>query len=73
MLLLINNMTIVGIKGLERRVQMLAMTEGLTVYDASYLVVAEKLSLALVTDDRQLGRVARKYVKVMRTDDLRGL
>ncbi|HJT09686.1 MAG TPA: type II toxin-antitoxin system VapC family toxin [Candidatus Nitrosotalea sp.] len=69
-LLLIQRMKIVDINGLERRVQELAIQEGLTAYDASYLAVAEKLDLVLVTDDRELERVARKYVKVMKTTDL---
>lgn len=69
-LLLIQRMDIADIKGLEKRVQELATKEGLTAYDASYLAVAEKLGLVLVTDDRELERAARKYVKVMKTSDL---
>ncbi len=69
-LLLIQRMDIVNIKGLEKRVQELATKEGLTAYDASYLTVAEKLGLVLVTDDRELERAARNYVKVMKTSDL---
>ncbi|MDE1764319.1 MAG: type II toxin-antitoxin system VapC family toxin [Thaumarchaeota archaeon] len=45
-------------------------TSGLTAYDSSYLTLAEKLDLVLVTDDRELERAARKYVKVMKTSDL---
>lgn len=47
------HMQIISIRGMERHVQELAMSEGLTVYDASYLAVAEKSSLVLVTDDRE--------------------
>ena len=42
----------------------------LTVYDALYLAVAEKTNLVLVTDYKELERVAKKYVKVMRTGNL---
>lgn len=35
-----------------------ALEEGLTFYDASYLAVAERESLALVTEDGALGEVA---------------
>ncbi|MGB6463757.1 MAG: type II toxin-antitoxin system VapC family toxin [Nitrosotalea sp.] len=69
-LLLMQRMQIVGINELEKRVHELAIKEGLTAYDASYLAVAEKSSLILVTDDRELERAARKYVKVMKTSDL---
>lgn len=69
-LLLMQHMKVVGIHGLEKHVQELAMKEGLTVYDASYLALAEKSNLVLVTDDRELERAARKYVKVMKTGDL---
>ena len=70
MLLLMQYMKTFDINGLERHVKELAMKEGLTVYDASYLAVAEKTNLVLVTDDKELERVAKKYVKVMRTGNL---
>lgn len=70
LLLLMHRMKIVGINGLEKHVQELAIKEGLTAYDAAYLALAEKLSLVLVTDDKELERAARKYVKVMKTSDL---
>lgn len=69
-LLLMQHMKVVGINGLEKHVQELAMKEELTAYDASYLALAEKSGLVLVTDDRELERAARKYVKVMKTSDL---
>ncbi|MGI0088394.1 MAG: type II toxin-antitoxin system VapC family toxin [Nitrosotalea sp.] len=69
-LLLMQRMKIVGINGIEKHVQELAIKEGLTVYDALYLALAEKLSLVLVTDDRELQRAAMKYVKVIKTSDL---
>ena len=69
-LLLMQRMNVVGIKGLEKRTHELATKEGLTAYDSSYLTLAEKLDLVLVTDDRELEKAAKKYVKVMKTDDL---
>lgn len=69
-LLLMQRMNVVGIKGLEKRMHELATKEGLTAYDSSYLTLAEKLDLVLVTDDRELERAARKYVRVMKTSDL---
>ncbi|NHI04047.1 hypothetical protein DYY67_1422 [Candidatus Nitrosotalea sp. TS] len=52
-LLLMQRMNTVGINGLEKRMHELATKEGLTAYDSSYLTVAEKLDLVLVTDDRR--------------------
>ncbi len=69
-LFLMQRMNIVSIKGLEKRMYELATKEGLTAYDSSYLTLAEKLGLVLVTDDRELERAARKYVKTMKTSDL---
>lgn len=69
-LLLMQHMQIISIRGMERHVQELAMSEGLTVYDTAYLAVAEKLNLVLVTDDRELERAAKKYVKVIKTSHL---
>lgn len=69
-LLLMHRMKIVGISGLEKYVLELAIKEGLTAYDGAYLVLAEKSSLVLVTDDKELERAARKYVKVMKTSEL---
>ncbi len=69
-LLLLERMKTLDISGLQRHVKEIAIKEGLTVYDASYLVVAERKNLVLVTDDKQLERAAKKYIKVMRTNDL---
>ncbi len=68
-LFLTQNMKTVAMTGLEKHTLELAIKEGLTAYDASYLAVAEKSGLVLVTDDRSLERAARRYVKVMKTSD----
>ncbi len=70
MLLLMQRMEISNISDLEKHVQEVAIKEGLTAYDASYLAVAEKLGITLVTDDRELEKAARRYTKVMKTSDL---
>ncbi len=41
----------------------IARDEGLTFYDASYVHFATKYGLELVTADKKLAKVARKYVK----------
>ncbi len=69
-LTLLSRMQTNNIKGLEKHVYDLSTKEGLTIYDASYLAVAERSGLVLVTDDLQLAKSARKYVKTIKSDDL---
>lgn len=47
-----------------------ARRERLTFYDSSYVHVAKKNNITLVTEDRKLARVAKKYVKTLTVDDL---
>ncbi|RLI76694.1 toxin VapC [Archaeoglobales archaeon] len=48
----------------------IAVNEGLTFYDASYLYLAVKNNLALVTDDKGLYKIAEKHVRVLKSRDL---
>jgi len=48
----------------------LAIAEGLTFYDSSYIAAAEKLSSTLVTEDKELRKKAKKYVKTMSYEQL---
>ena len=48
----------------------LALKEGLTVYDASYLYMAIKDKLTLVTDDYRLKKKASQHVRVLSTREL---
>jgi len=48
----------------------IAINEGLTFYDASYLHLALKNDLTLVTDDGRLYRIAEKHVRVLKSRDL---
>ncbi len=59
-----------NIQGNEREVIELAAREKLTIYDASYLLLAIKKNLILVTDDEELKRKASKYVKVRKTQEI---
>ena len=47
------------------RILKLTVIEGLTFYDSSYIVAAEKLNVTLATEDEELGVKARKYVKTI--------
>jgi len=47
-----------------------SMKEGLTYYDASYIQAAVDNGLTLVTDDEQLYKTDRKYVKTITSNEL---
>ena len=48
----------------------IAVEEGLTYYDASYIHAAIKNDAVLVTDDRKLHTAARKYVETTTSEEL---
>jgi len=49
----------------------IAVEENITFYDSSYIQAAIQNNLELVTDDLKLYNVARKYVEVLRSQDIR--
>jgi len=48
----------------------IALREGLTFYDASYVRAALENNLELVTDDEKLYRIASRYVKTFKSSEL---
>ncbi len=56
---------IYSIKGFEGEAFKISLNEDITFYDASYICVAVKNDLTLVTDDRKLRDVSSKYVRVL--------
>lgn len=56
----------------EEALEMLkiAIKESLTYYDASYIHAAIENGLTLVTDDKQLYTISKKYVKTVTSDEL---
>ncbi|MEM0458007.1 MAG: type II toxin-antitoxin system VapC family toxin [Sulfolobales archaeon] len=58
------------IKGFEKEVMDIAVKEGVTIYDASYIYTAMRDKLTLATDDRKLMDIARKYVSVATTSEI---
>ena len=48
----------------------IAVEEGLTYYDASYIHAAIQNNAALVTDDRKLHTAASKYVETNSSEEL---
>ena len=61
---------ILSISAYEKEVLKLAVKEELTIYDASYLFLAIKNKLILVTDDEKLKNKSLKYIKVLNSKDL---
>ncbi|MEM0179331.1 MAG: type II toxin-antitoxin system VapC family toxin [Fervidicoccaceae archaeon] len=59
-----------SVKGFEKDVMDIAVKEGVTFCDASYMYVAIRNKLTLVTCDRKLMSVARKYVNVVTTGEI---
>jgi predicted nucleic acid-binding protein len=61
---------ILSIGAYEKEVLKLAVKEELTIYDASYLFLAIKNKLILVTDDEKLKNKSLKYIKVLNSRDI---
>ncbi|MCC6021905.1 MAG: type II toxin-antitoxin system VapC family toxin [Desulfurococcaceae archaeon] len=66
----IRYMRILNISNLEKEVLRMSVELGLTAYDASYIVLAQKYGLTLVTEDRKLMSKAQKYINVTPLDTL---
>lgn len=65
-----NILDLYTIRGCERDVLEIAVKEGITVYDASYIYIAVRDKLTLVTDDKKLIDTAKKYVSVATTTQI---
>ena len=62
-------MRVLSVEGLEE-VLRAAIDLGLTAYDSSYVVLAQKFDLKLVTEDEELKAKARKLVKCVSVEEL---
>jgi len=62
---LLRYLNTIDVKGIEGRVFRTAMETGLTVYDASYLVLAQRENLTLVTEDAKLRKMAGETVEAV--------
>ena len=60
----LNYLNMLSIHPYESEVLAKAVETGLTVYDASYIVLAKKKNLKLVTEDKELMRKAHRTIKV---------
>ncbi|MEM3590959.1 MAG: type II toxin-antitoxin system VapC family toxin [Candidatus Bathyarchaeia archaeon] len=64
-----NVLNLYTVKGSEKEVLEIAMKEGITIYDASYIHIAKRNKLTLVTDDKKLINAAKKYTNVATTTE----
>jgi predicted nucleic acid-binding protein len=63
-------MKVLDVRGLERGALEVAMKLGVTVYDSSYIVLAGRYELTLVTENHKLKAKARGVAKCVSVDDL---
>jgi predicted nucleic acid-binding protein len=62
-------MKILDVRGLERGVLEVAVKLGVTVYESSYIVLARRYGLTLVTEDRRLRAKAQEVVRCVSVDE----
>jgi len=67
---LIEEMTILSIRGIEQQIFQIAMSKGITVYDASYIALAKKYNLVLVTEDKKLSSIANRDIEVVSLESI---
>ena len=59
---IVGNMGVLGVRGSEVEVLGMALSTGISAYDASYIVLAGKEGLTLVAEDERLRREASRHV-----------
>jgi len=67
---LLSYLKVLDLSGLESEVFKISVETGLTVYDASYLALARREKLTLVTEDVKLRNVASTMIQTMSLDEL---
>ncbi|MFZ8782941.1 MAG: type II toxin-antitoxin system VapC family toxin [Desulfurococcaceae archaeon] len=63
-------MKILSISNLEKEILKMSIELDLTAYDTSYIVLAQRHGLTLVTEDRKLMSKAKKHINVTSLDTL---
>jgi len=67
---LLSYLKVLDLRGLESEVFKISVETGLTVYDASYLALAHREKLTLVTEDVKLRNVASTMIQAVSLDEL---
>ncbi|MEM2643413.1 MAG: type II toxin-antitoxin system VapC family toxin [Candidatus Bathyarchaeia archaeon] len=65
-----NVLDLYTMRGSEKEVLEIAIKEGITIYDASYIYIAVRNKLTLVTDDKKLINTAKKYTNAVTTTEI---
>ncbi|MEM2026439.1 MAG: type II toxin-antitoxin system VapC family toxin, partial [Candidatus Bathyarchaeia archaeon] len=65
-----NVLDLYTMRGSEKEALEIAIKEGITIYDASYIHIAARNKLTLVTDDKRLINTAKKYTNVITTTEI---
>ncbi|MGB9622423.1 MAG: type II toxin-antitoxin system VapC family toxin [Candidatus Bathyarchaeia archaeon] len=68
---LIREMVVLEIRDIERDIIQLAIARKMTVYDASYIALAVKHKLTLVTEDKELLNKSRDLIHAVSLDYVR--
>jgi len=63
-------MNVLDPQGAEEEILKTALEHGITVYDASYIVLARRNNMTLVTEDRKLRAKAEKIVKTRSLEEV---
>jgi predicted nucleic acid-binding protein len=63
-------MKILSVSNLEKEILKMSIELGLTAYDASYIVLAQRHGLTPVTEDMKLMSKAKKHINVISLDTL---
>ena len=67
---LLRDMVILEPRGLEEEILKISISKKITAYDASYIAIAAKHNLILVTEDQKLARKARSLIDVTNLGDI---
>ncbi len=67
---ILREMVILEPRGLEEITLWIAISKGITAYDASYIAIAKNYNLTLVTEDRKLLRAASSIINAVNLDDI---
>ena len=69
---ILNTMKMLSPSPYEKEILDISIKHKIPAYDASYIVLAKKNNLALVTEDRTLKKEAKKYVKALSLKEVAG-
>jgi len=69
---ILNTMKMLSPSPYEKEILDMSIKHKIPAYDASYIVLAKKNNLALVTEDRTLKKEAKKYVKALSLKEVAG-